>query len=76
MRFDNQAIRLIFCQFVSSVLIVIRDAYRCVGRGVVEGLGSDGGSCGGRRRGAVSVILVVGHATRRPHDVLEARVHL
>ena len=43
------------------------------------GLGCDGGgSCGGghRRRGVVGVVLVVGDAARRPHDVLDPRVHL
>ena len=55
------------------------DAYRCVGCGVVVGLGCDGGgSCGGghRHRGVVGVVLVVGDAARRPHDVLDPRVHL
>ena len=43
------------------------------------GLGCDGGgSCGGghRHRGVVGVVLVVGDAARRPHDVLDPRVHL
>ena len=64
---------------ICSIFYLNIDAYRSEGSGVVEGLWSDGGRCddgGRRRRTVVGVVLVVGHAARRPHDVLDPRVHL